>query len=298
MKVNEAIWEPLETWSPVVVHQGGTSSGKTYGILQWLFTCGYREKERITIFTEDRPALKAGAYRDIKDILESCDWLKHHYNDHNKSELVYKGRNGTEIELKSYSDDIDARQGKRTMSFCNEANSVGFEIWDQVNLRTTKQSIIDFNPSARFWAHENLFGRDGVEWVVSTYRDNTFLDNRTRKKILSYEPTPENIEAGTANEYKWKVYGLGEVGRLEGLVFPDFQVSSEFPTEYKWRVFGMDFGFTNDPTTLVEIRCAHGNLYAKEHIYQTGLTNPEIAIEIKRLGFDREKIVADSAEPK
>ena len=229
MQVNEAVWNPLESKKPVVVHQGGTSSGKTYGILQWLLSCGYDNKEIITIFSEDRPALKAGVYRDIKDILDNCDWLREHYYDHNKSELIYRGRNGTEIELKSYSDEIDARQGKRDRSFCNEANSVSHDIWWQVNLRTKKQSIIDFNPSAHFWAHEYLQGQNTTEWAVTTFRDNKFIDPRTVDKILSYEPTPENISRGTANEYRWKVYGLGEVGRLEGLVFPDWKIAPEWP---------------------------------------------------------------------
>jgi phage terminase large subunit len=95
------------------------------------------------------------------------------------------------------------------------------------------------------------------------------------------------------------VYGLGEVGRLEGLVFPDFRVTSDYPSEYKWRVFGMDFGYTNDPTTLIEIRYAHGNLYFKQHIYETGLTNPDISARLSSIGFDKnERIIADSAEPK
>jgi phage terminase large subunit len=301
MKVNEAVWVPLESEKPIVVQQGGTSSGKTYGILQWLFKCGIERPEIITVFSEDIPGLRAGAYRDAKTILQDNDWLRKYYPEHlhNKSDRIYKSTTGAEIEFKSFSDEIDARQGKRHRSFCNEANGVPYEVWEQVNLRTSIQSIIDFNPSARFWAHEHLEGRDDVEWVVTTYRDNTFLDSRIKDKILSYEPTPENIKRGTANQYRWQVYGLGQVGRLEGLVFPNFKTTTDFPDEYKWRVFGMDFGFTNDPTTLIEIRYAHGNLYWNEHIYKTGMTNPDIAKELERIGHDRsELIIADSAEPK
>jgi phage terminase large subunit len=158
---------------------------------------------------------------------------------------------------------------------------------------------IDFNPSAAFWAHEKLYGRDDVTWINSTFRDNAFINDSVKQAILSYEPTPDNIKRGTANEYRWKVYGLGEVGRLEGLVFPDFKITSEWPSEFKWVTYGMDFGYTNDPTTLVEIRYAHGNLYWKQHIYETGLTNPDISAKLEQIGFDRnERIIADSAEPK
>ena len=284
---------------PIVVHQGGTSSGKTYAILQHLATvlCS-QYNEVITVVGQDIPNLKVGAYRDFQNIIHSEPFFSQQIINWNKSNRTFESVTGSKIEFNSYKDDIDARSGKRTRSFFNEANGIPYDIFEQINMRTSIQTIIDFNPSARFWAHDNLFGRDDVEWHVSTYRDNDFIQPRILEKILSYEPTPENIKRGTANEYRWKVYGLGEVGRLEGLVFPDFAVSSDFPQEYKWRVFGMDFGFTNDPTTLVEIRYAHGDLYWKQHIYETGLTNPDIVEQVKRLQFQGEKIVADSAEPK
>ena len=299
MKVNEAVYYPLKKDKPIHVHQGGTSSGKTYGILQHLFEEGAKHNnEIITVVAEDVPSLKSGAFRDAQAILTEDEVLRAWWPELNKTDRFYKSLSGTVMEFKSFQDEYDARSGKRDRLFVNEANAVKQGIFEQLSLRTNKQTIIDFNPSARFWAHDNLFGREDVEWTVTTYRDNAFLNPNIKEKIESYEPTPENIKRGTANEYRWKVYGLGEVGRLEGLVFPDFQVSSEYPEEYKWRVFGMDFGYTNDPTTLIEIRYAHGDLYWKEHIYQTGLTNPEIASQVKRLQFQREKIVADSAEPK
>ena len=301
MKVNEAVYNPLKSDKPIHVHQGGTSSGKTYGILQHLFEEGAKNNnEIITVVAEDVPSLKSGAYRDATAILNEDQVLSAWYpkEGRNKTDRYFKSLSGSVIEFKSFQDEYDARSGKRDRLFINEANAVKHGIYEQLSLRTNKQAIIDFNPSARFWAHDNLFGRDDVEWVVTTYRDNAFLNPNIREKIKSYEPTPENIARGTANEYRWKVYGLGEVGRLEGLVFPDFKVAGKFPEEYKWRVFGMDFGYTNDPTTLVEIRYAHGNLYWKEHLYKTGLTNPDIVKEVKRLGFENEKIIADSAEPK
>ena len=301
MKLNKAVVKPLYSGKPIHVQQGGTSSGKTYGILQYLFKeAGSNKNEVVTVVAEDVPSLKSGAYRDAIAILNNDPDLAAYYPKQlwNKTDRYFKSLSGSVIEFKSFQDEYDARSGKRDRLFVNEANAVKYGIYEQLSLRTNKQTIIDFNPSARFWAHDNLFGRDDVEWVVTTYRDNAFLNPNIREKIESYEPTPENIARGTANEYRWKVYGLGEVGRLEGLVFPDFQVSSEFPTEYKWRVFGMDFGFTNDPTTLVEIRYAHGNLYWKEHIYETGLTNPDISDKMHSLGLDGIQIIADSAEPK
>lgn len=294
---------PIFDWcndstKPIVVQSGGTSSGKTYSILQYLLAIATsQERLVITVAGQDIPNLKKGAYRDAQSILYNTEAYLQELIFHNKSNREFIFNTGSVIEFNSYSDFQDAKSGKRDYLFVNEANGVGYEVFEELQVRTTQQTFIDFNPTARFWAHDKFQGRDHVDWFNSTFRDNPFIEPSIKEKILSYEPTPENIARGTANEYRWKVYGLGEVGRLEGLVFPDFEVSSDWPDEYKWRVFGMDFGFTNDPTTLIEIRYAHGNLYWKEHLYQTGLTNPDICNHLDRINHEG-MIVADSAEPK
>ena len=283
---------------PYVVHQGGTSSGKTYAILQVLvMKAAVIPDLVITVVGQDIPNLRVGAYRDAQNIIYNDPFFTQQLKDHNKSNRVFTFVNGSKIEFNSYNDEIDARSGKRTHSFFNEANGIDYGIFEQISMRTTQQTIIDFNPSAAFWAHEKLQGRDDVDWFVSTYKDNYFIQPSIKKKILSYEPTPENIKAGTANQYRWQVYGLGEVGRLEGLVFPNFETTSEWPENYKWRCFGLDWGYTNDPTALVEIRYNGGALYWKQHIYRRQLTNQYISRLIKELGITDE-IVADSAEPK
>lgn len=290
----------IDSDDPIVVHQGGTSSSKTYSILQAFFIIAqHKPNSLFTVVGQDIPNLKKGAYRDAQNILFNNKHLKAELKTHNKSNREFEFSNGSIIEFNSYDDEQDARSGKRDYLFINEANGVPFGIYEQLQMRTTTKTVIDFNPSARFWAHDNLYGQDNVTWVKSNYENNAFIPKQILEKILSYEPTPENIERGTANEYRWKVYGLGEVGRLEGLVFPDFEVVSEWPDEYKWKVFGMDFGFTNDPTTLIQVRYAHGNLYWREHIYETGLTNPDISDKLKFLDFPKDQLItADSAEPK
>lgn len=283
---------------PYIVHQGGTSSGKTYAIIQVLVMKAATIPDLIiTVVGQDIPNLRVGAYRDAQTIIYGDAFFTQELNDHNKSNRVFTFKIGSKIEFNSYADEIDARSGKRTHSFFNEANGIDYGIFEQISMRTTQQTIIDFNPSAAFWAHDKLQGRDDVDWFVSTYRDNYFIQPSIKKKILSYEPTPENIKAGTANQYRWQVYGLGEVGRLEGLVFPNFETTNEWPDNYKWRCFGLDWGYTNDPTALVEIRYNGGALYWKEHIYKRQLTNQYISRLIKELGVTDE-IVADSAEPK
>lgn len=289
------------TWNskkPYVVHQGGTSSGKTYAILQVLIMKASTTPGLvITVVGQDIPNLRVGAYRDAQNILYNDAFFTQELKDHNKSNRVLTFCSGSKIEFNSYNDEIDARSGKRTHSFFNEANGIDFGIFEQISMRTTEQTIIDFNPSARFWAHDVLQGRSDVDWFVSTFRDNAFIQPSIREKILSYEPTPENVKRGTANEFRWMVYGLGEVGRLEGLVFPNFETTNDWPDNYKWRVYGLDWGYTNDPTALVEIRYSEGSLYWRQHIYRKRLTNQSIARLIEDIGIE-EEIIADSAEPK
>lgn len=297
LKVNKKVFEPLRKYD-LVVHQGGSSSGKTYGILQYLFSVGAANpNEIITVVGQDIPNLKVGAYRDAQNILDDSEALRDWYPAelHNKSNRSFRCVNGSLVEFNSYSDEQDAKSGKRQRLFVNEANGVPYEVFEQLRMRTTKQVIIDFNPSAEFWAHKRL---QEAHWVITSFRDNAFISPAVRERILSYEPTKENIERGTADKYRWDVYGLGKVGRLEGLVLPNWE-RGRFPDDFKWRIYGLDFGYTNDPTALVEIRLHRGNLHVKEHLYRSGLTNQDISREMERIGIDRnELIIADSAEPK
>lgn len=296
-KVFHSIFDCIEKGHTMLVHSGGTSSGKTYSIVQALFTLASYNKLTITITGQDRPNLMVGPYRDAQEIVANDPFLQKRITDLNKARMTYTFITGAIIEFDSRSDQQDAKQGKRDILFANEANGISYEVFEEMNMRTSLLSIIDFNPTAQFWAHEKLLINPDTIWINTTFLDNPFIKDSVRQGILAYEPTPENIKRGTANTYRWKVYGLGEIGKLEGLVFPDWKITNEFPAEYKWRVFGLDFGFTNDPTALIEIRYAHGNLYFKQHIYETMLTNPDIAEKIKRLEI-KDEIIADSAEPK
>jgi len=284
----------------IIVHSGGTSSAKTYSIIQFLLTiASHLHNQVITVAGQDIPNLSAGSYRDCQNIIADTPYFQQELLAHNKSKRQFTFKNGSIIEFNSYDDSQDAKNGKRDFLFVNEANGVNYDIFEELQVRTKTMAIIDFNPTASFWAHERLQSRSDVRWIDTTYRDNPYIDKSIKDKILSYEPTPENIKRGTANEYRWKVYGLGEVGRLEGLVFTDFRVEPNYPDETKWRVFGMDFGYTNDPTTLIEIRYNADCLYWREWLYETGLTNPDISSRLESMGFERnELIIADSAEPK
>lgn len=272
------------------VNQGGTSSGKTYTIMQVLFVYAMTEPNAvITICGQDLPNLKVGALRDAKTIINGSEWMREYFNV-NESGSFITGRNNSILEFKSYDNEQDAKNGKRDYLFVNEANGIPYEIYWQLQIRTRKRVYIDYNPSARFWAHDDVINTEGTKLIISDHRGNPFLSEEEHERI-----------EGIADEELWKVYARGMTGKITGLVLTRWDVVDDLPPRDEWRGdwYGMDFGFTNDPTALEHVVLAHGELFVDEVIYETGLTNPEIAQKAKAAGLTRgDMIVADSAEPK
>ena len=295
---NDALFEVLPLFSAnmesrkrIKVNQGGTSSGKTYSIMQVLFlkamqTCGMI----ITVVGQDIPNLKKGAYRDAKTIWNASSTLQQWFPKINEGERIFQCINGSIIEFNSYQDAQDAKSGKRHILFVNEANGIPWEVYWQLAIRTSMEVYIDYNPSARFWVHEQLIGRSDVQLILSDHRKNYYLTQQQHDMI-------ENIE----DDELWKVYARGATGMITGLVFNQFNIVDELPPREAWKmhVYCLDFGFTNDPTALIHLVLAHGELWTDELMYDTGLTNPVIAERAKKAGLTRQDtIIADSAEPK
>ena len=275
----------------VLVNQGGTSSGKTYSIMQVLFELGYEEPNSvITVVGQDIPNLKVGAYRDAKTIMSNNELVTEFYPTINEGERIIKCKNGSIIEFKSYADAQDAKSGKRDYLFVNEANGISYEIYWQLAIRTRKKIFIDYNPTSRFWCHDELIGREGVELIVSYHKGNRFLSAEEH----------ERIESIADPELK-RVYARGKTGKIEGLVLTNWDIVDAMPPEHEWKMscFGLDFGFVNDETALERVVLAHGELWIDELIYSTGLTNPDIAVRAKEQGVSsQQQIIADCAEPK
>lgn len=273
-----------------LVNQGGTSSGKTYTIMQLLIVLSFSKARCvITVTGQDLPNLKVGAMRDLDNVIHGSAYLMDWFR-HNKSDSTYRGKNGALIEFKSYADAQDAKNGKRDWLFVNEANGVPYEVFWQLQIRTRKQVFIDYNPTARFWVHDKIIGRADCKLIISDHRNNRFLTEDEHQKI-------EEIE----DKELWMVYARGLTGKITGLVFTRWDVVDAMPAleDCKMQGYGMDFGFTNDPTTLVDMRLAHGDLWVDLLMYHTGMTNPDIAEECKAQGFTRrQQIIADCAEPK
>lgn len=274
-----------------VVNQGGTSSGKTYSIMQVLFVLAMTENRQvITVCGQDVPNLKKGAYRDAKTILDSSPILMQWFPVINEGERLIKCLNGSIIEFSSFKDAQDAKSGKRDYLFINEANGISYEIYWQLAIRTRKRVFIDYNPTARFWVHDEILGRAGVLLIISDHRKNYFLTAEEHERI-------EGIEDAEL----WKVYARGLTGKIEGLVLTNWDICDTLPPFDEWKMscYGLDFGFTNDPSALEHVVLAHGDLWIDEVIYSTGLTNPDIANRAKSNGLDStQQIIADCAEPK
>lgn len=290
-EVSDLFMANKEAEERTVVNQGGTSSGKTYSIMQLLFEMAMNEPELVvTIVGQDIPNLKKGAYRDAKTILNRSPILQAWFPYLNESDRVIRCINGSVLEFTSFKDEQDAKSGKRDVLFINECDGIVYGIYWQLDMRTRRKVFLDYNPSARFWVHDSVIGRDNVKLIISDHRCNPFLSKEEHEKI-------ENIE-----DYElWKVYARGKTGKLKGLIFPEFRIVDRVPEvlDCKGNWYGLDFGFSNDPSALENLRLAHGELWIDELLFEAGYDNPMIAKIMKSNGITkRDVVIADCAEPK
>jgi phage terminase large subunit len=267
--------------------QGGTRSSKTYSLCQlFIIKCLQETGKVFTVVRKTLPALKGTAYRDVIEILKELDLYSEEY--HNKSELSYT-LNDNLIEFISVDQPQKIRGRKRDYLWLNEANELHYEDWQQLVLRTTGQIYLDYNPSDPYsWIYEKVITRDDCTFIKSTYLANPFLDKETIEEIERLKDLDPDY---------WRVYGLGEIGTIQTMIFRNFDLVDEM--HGRLIGYGLDFGFTNSPTALVEVRLQDDNLYIKELLYEKRLTNTDLANKLKEFGIDRQtEIIGDSAEPK
>lgn len=274
----------------VKIIQGGTSAGKTFGIIPILCSKASNVANlEISIVAESIPHLRRGA---LKDFLNIMKWTNRFYEPRfNKSLLRYEFANGSVIEFFSADDSSKLRGARRDILYINECNNVTFESYNELSIRTKREVFLDFNPANEFWVHTELKNEPDTDFLILTYKDNEALDERIVKEIEK-----NRLKATTSAYWAnwWRVYGEGLVGMLEGVVFNNWKTISTIPKDARLIGYGLDFGFTNDPTSIIEIYNYNGQRIVNEIVYQTGLVNSEIA---KKL--DKNVIAyADSSEPK
>lgn len=270
----------------VIVNKGGTRSGKTWSLLQLCYTIAELwQGVVISVVGETIPFLKRGAIRDFRTMMGAV-WDA---NNWNASDKVYTLPNGSQIEFFSADNESKVHGSARDVLFINECYFVPYEIYRQLAVRTRKRIMLDYNPRSRFWVDEYLIGKDNVALIHSTYKDNPHL---TPMQVAQ-------IESNQSDSNWWRVYGLGETGSVEGLVYTNWQISQSYPTDYKREFICIDFGFTNDPTAILRVRLSGGELWVDEIAYRTGMLNQDIVKELKDAGVARgAQIVCDSAEQK
>jgi len=274
----------------IKIIQGGTSASKTYGCLSVLIDRAAKTPNtEISVVSESIPHLRRGALRDFLKIMKSTQrYVDERYN---KSLLKYEFANGSFIEFFSADDSSKLRGGRRSILYINECNSVSFESFNELSIRTKDEVFLDYNPTAEFWVQTELEGQDDAEKIILTYKDNEALD----KGII--DQIEKNIKKAETSNY-WRnwvnVYVNGVMGRLEGIVFSNWQTIDTIPNEARLIGIGVDFGYTNDPTSIIEVYKMNETRILNEVTYQTGLLNSDIAKILPR----DVPVYADSAEPK
>jgi len=274
--------------------QGGTSAGKTYGILPIIIDyCAKNPLTECSIVAESMPHIKRGALRDFKKIMmETGRWRNEGYN---KTDSVYTFANGSFCEFFSADDDSKLRGARRDILYMNESNNMTFHAFTELSSRTKKFVYLDWNPTNTFWFHEELLGDSDVDFLTINYLDNEACPESALNFILKAK---EKAETSEFWKNWYRVYGLGEIGSLEGVVFNNWTQIDHVPDNAKLISHGLDFGYTNDPSALVSCYEYNQEIILDEVFYMTGLLNSDIKRLLNENRIGRDLIIADSSEPK
>jgi len=290
LKRTTAINKILGLNKRIKIIQGGTSAGKTFGIIPILIDKATKIPGiEISIISESIPHLRRGALRDFLKIMK---WTNRFVQERfNKSLLKYEFANGSFIEFFSADDASKLRGARRDILYINECNNVNFEAYNELSIRTKKEVYLDFNPANEFWVHTELKEEGDADFIILTYKDNEALDNSIVQQIEN-----NRLKAKKSRYWAnwWKVYGLGELGMLEGVIFSNWKTIDIIPEEAKLIGIGLDFGYTNDPSAIIEVYKYNDKRIINEKRYQTGLLNSHIA----KILEPNIPVYADSAEPK
>lgn len=267
--------------------QGGTSASKTISILIYLIARAQSDtKPTLTsVVSESLPHLKRGAMKDFLSILQEQKYFKD--ERWNKSDFTYRFETGSKIEFFSADMPSKVRGPRRDRLFMNECNNMPYETFDQLEVRTNEFIILDWNPTNEFWYYDQVANRNDVDHLVLTYLDNEGLP----KSIV------DSIEQRKDRKGWWQVYGLGQLGEVEGKIYKDWNVTlEEIPHQAKLLGYGLDFGYSVDPTAIVALYKYDNGFIIDEICYQKGLLNKQIADILNNQ--PQALVIADCAEPK
>lgn len=272
---------------------GGTSASKTISILLILIdkaqtAANNKQQLLISIVSESLPHLKRGVMRDFLNIMEGHGYYKE--DQWNRTDFIYSFGQGVRIEFFGVDTPDKVRGPRRDILFMNEANNCPLESFEQLEVRTKKEIWLDWNPTNEFWFYTEIlpFRQEDTDFITLTYKDNESLDENIVK----------SIEARKHNANWWKVYGLGQLGDVEGKIYKDWEIIGKVPHEARLERLGLDFGYANDPAVLVALYFYNGGYIIDELIHRTAMSNRRIADYILNSSFPNALVIADSAEPK
>lgn len=282
------IQEGVDAGRTTISLQGGARSGKTYSVLIWLITrCLQHPGTRVSVVRATLPSLRRSVFVDFVDILRAMDLYRDAHL--NKSELTYGLPNGSRFEFFSTDSEQKLRGAKRDILFVNEANDLTPLEWQQLKMRTTRLSILDYNPS---FGDDHWITRENEDprthHFITTYRDNPFLEPNVIEEIESLRGKNASL---------WQIYGEGLQAQVEGLIFPTVARIPDIPPQARRRWVGVDFGFTHDPTAIVEVALHGPNLYIDEIAYRTEMLTGEI-IRILKAHASGLRVISESADPR
>ena len=277
----------------IKIVRGGSSAGKTIAILMILIDYAIKNYyKEISVVAESVPHLRRGALKDFLNILK----VTNRYDDRkfNKSTLKYEFSTGSYIEFFSTDQPDRLRGARRTDLFINECNNVDFESYQQLAVRTSGNIWLDYNPSSLFWVDKELIGQEDTDFITLTYKDNDSLPETIVREIEK-----ARVKAKTSTYWAnwWKVYGLGEIGSLEGVCIPDWKSIDNVPEDARLLCAGLDFGYSLDPSALIYLYKWNEAYIFDEVLYRKGMHNREISHFLKDNNITTH-IWADSAEPK
>jgi len=295
-RTDYSLWESKGFKKQGFVFEGGSGSAKTWDIIQFLiYYCQQNEglNKDILIFRETYADLKKTVLKDFVKILKKYGIYS--IRDHTKSQPQNYNLFGNIIYFSGL-DSIGSHGERHDVIWGNEGMELDFDSWKQLNQRCNELFLLDYNPSVTdHWIYNSIVTREDTQFIKSTMLDNPFLPPGQRNEILNYKPTQKNIEKGTADDYMWKVYGLGERAMRKGVIFKHVNWVESFPDAGYW--YGLDFGFTNDPTCLVKTTIVGNEIFLEPLIYEP-IETPELLNEAL-LALNIEKtipITADSSD--
>jgi len=285
----------------IIINRGGSRSGKTIAIIQLFILKALQENnKRFVIVRDSLTNAKISVVKDMLDYISINNLGE--YFDYTKQPPQFRanGTNSTIEFIGAYDNPLRFKGLESNYWWFEEASEINKSFFDQAIMRMTRQSnddnsnkfYLSFNPSDPYSWIRDLELRGDVEVIESTYRDNPFLTSVAIEEIERLRTTDYDM---------YLIYGQGQYAEVRGAIFKNWEMVDDWPEGFEQdkSVYGMDWGYSIDPSTLIQTYKVDDTIYVKELMYQPGLTNQDIGDKLRGFGIKGyDEIIADSAEPK